>query len=291
MKTNIKSKSIRMLLLVATGIVFTQCEKQVLADPVSNQVALEARGGADPAAVCTCLTENYANDPLSADEITALNFMRQEEKLARDVYMALNEQYNQMIFTNIIRSEQQHMDAVGCLLSKYELPDPVAGMEAGQFADEGLAKLYVDLVEQGAGGLVSALTVGATIEDLDIKDLAGWLEKPTLDNEDVQAVFNELMRGSRNHLRAFVRNLGWNDATYTVQYLDEETYQSILASSTERGGSLCDGLCDGTGQYNGNRKGNGGNGTCDGTGQNNNQGNNGKQGQNGNSGQRNGRNG
>nr|HQU52984.1 DUF2202 domain-containing protein [Saprospiraceae bacterium] len=120
---------------------------------------------------------------------------------------------------------------------------------------------------------------------------AGWLEKPTLDNEDVQAVFNELMRGSRNHLRAFVRNLGWNDATYTVQYLDEETYQAILASSTERGGSLCDGLCDGTGQYNGNRKGNGGNGTCDGTGQNNNQGNNGKQGQNGNSGQRNGRNG
>ena len=291
MKSIVKFKSIGMILLAAVGVTFVQCEKQALADPVTDQVTLEQRGGIDAEALCTCLTENYAKDPLSADEIAALTFMRQEEKLARDVYMALNEQYNQRIFTNIIRSEQQHMDAIGCLLTKYELADPVAGMEAGQFANEDLAALYSQLLEQGGGGLVSALQVGATIEDLDLNDLAVWLEKTTLDNEDVIAVFNELMRGSRNHLRAFVRNLGWNDASYTVQYLDEETYLAILESGMERGGTLCDGLCDGTG-FNGNGNGQGlGTGECDGTGRGLNQGNNGPKGSAGNPGSRNGRNG
>ncbi len=51
--------------------------------------------------------------------------LREEEKLARDVYLYLYTHWNQWIFSNIAKSEQQHMDAVKGLLDKYDIEDPV----------------------------------------------------------------------------------------------------------------------------------------------------------------------
>ena len=49
-------------------------------------------------------------------EKESLTLMRQEEKLARDVYLTLGENYDLPVFTNIPRSEQRHMDQMGELL-------------------------------------------------------------------------------------------------------------------------------------------------------------------------------
>ena len=61
---------------------------------------------------------------LTQAEIDALWFMREEEKLARDVYLVLAEKWDLGLFWNIAESEQQHMDAVLKLLKKYGLEDP-----------------------------------------------------------------------------------------------------------------------------------------------------------------------
>ena len=58
---------------------------------------------------------------LSADEKKGLLLMREEEKLARDVYMALYKQWRLPIFSNIAASEQRHMDAIRTLLDRYGL--------------------------------------------------------------------------------------------------------------------------------------------------------------------------
>ncbi|HSQ75298.1 MAG TPA: DUF2202 domain-containing protein [Bacteroidota bacterium] len=174
-----------------------------------------------------------AVEPLSDDESHALVWMREEEKLARDVYAALSAQWKRPIFANISRSEQTHMDAVLALLRKYKIPDPVEGKASGVFADETLQNLYTTLVERGLKSEAEALTVGCLIEELDITDL----QKHTAvtDNADILLVFRNLTKGSRNHLRAFNRNLIAAGVTYTPQYLSQDAYDAIANSPMERG--------------------------------------------------------
>jgi len=171
-------------------------------------------------------------EPISA-EIDGLLQMREEEKLARDVYYTLHEKWGLRIFDNIAQSEQQHMTAVKLLLDKYGLTDPVVDSSVGIFSSKEMGALYVQLTEQGSLSLVDALTVGATIEDLDIADLYELLEET--DNLDIRTVYQNLAKGSRNHLRAFVYQLSIYDASYSAQYLAQEQIDEILSSEMERG--------------------------------------------------------
>jgi hypothetical protein len=51
--------------------------------------------------------------------------MRQEEKMARDVYRTLGKTYAINQFKNIPLSEQKHTDAMELLLERYDIPDPI----------------------------------------------------------------------------------------------------------------------------------------------------------------------
>lgn len=166
-------------------------------------------------------------EDLSAEEIAGLLLMREEEKLARDVYITLFSKYSIKIFTNISRSEQTHTDAVKLLLDKYALNDPVQSDVVGVFTNQDLQALYNQLIETGNISDVEALKVGAAIEEIDILDLLEQLSE-VVDNQDLAYVYNNLNDGSENHLRAFVKNLSMRGVTYSPMYLDIETYNSII---------------------------------------------------------------
>lgn len=70
------------------------------------------------------MIEQLPHENLNEVEIADLTLMREEEKLARDVYWALGDIWTFRIFANISQSEQVHMDAMLALLEKYELQDP-----------------------------------------------------------------------------------------------------------------------------------------------------------------------
>lgn len=140
---------------------------------------------------------------LTPAEKSALVYMREEEKLARDVYLALAKRWSLPVFSNIARSEQRHMDAVGVLLDRYGIADPAAGQPVGRFTNPELQKLYGTLVSDGSRSLAAALAVGVRIEKLDIADLNERLEKVV--RADVRLVLTQLERASHNHLRAFSR--------------------------------------------------------------------------------------
>jgi len=127
---------------------------------------------------------------LSEEQSAGLLQMREEEKLAHDVYIAL----------------------------------------AGQFANADLGALYTSFVAQGRVSLVDALIVGATIEDLDIADLKA------LDTNapDIMLVYSNLERGSRNHLRAFTKQLVRNGASYTPIHISQADYDAIISTGMER---------------------------------------------------------
>jgi hypothetical protein len=164
---------------------------------------------------------------LTAEQKAALQFMREEEKLARDVYITFHNQYGLIVFRNISRSEQAHMNAIKRLLNIYNVEDPVGDNGVGVFTNQDLQTLYNALIEQGSNSVIDALSVGAAIEEIDILDLFERIEL-TRDFPIITRVFSHLEKGSENHLRAFVRNLSWRGVTYEPQYLDEETYNDII---------------------------------------------------------------
>jgi hypothetical protein len=166
-------------------------------------------------------------EPLSENEQSSLLFMREEEKLARDVYHYLNIKWSAQIFDNISSSEQTHMDAILVLLNRYNLEDPAAGKESGIFVNSDIQQLYDDLTQVGQKSSIDALKVGAAIEEIDIIDLKNALDS-FVDNQDIEWVYDNLMKGSENHLRSFVRNLANQGVNYLPQYLTQEEFDAII---------------------------------------------------------------
>ena len=141
---------------------------------------------------------------LSSIEKDGLIYMRLEEKLARDVYLTLGKTYKQKMFVNIPKSEQRHMDAVKALLDKYEIADPITDDVIGSFSNAKFKKLYDDLITKGQTSFKDAMKVGIEIEEMDIKDLTERIEQT--DNPDIKMIYENLKRGSENHLRAFTKH-------------------------------------------------------------------------------------
>uniref|UniRef100_UPI004049FCFC DUF2202 domain-containing protein n=1 Tax=Fulvivirga sp. TaxID=1931237 RepID=UPI004049FCFC len=175
-------------------------------------------------------------EPLSASEIDDILFMREEEKLARDVYDYLYTKWSVQSFKNIASSEQSHMDAILALINKYDLNDPASANIPGKFTNPVLQSLYDDLIKSGSISKEDAFRVGAAIEEIDILDLQKALDT-NVDNKDIILVFESLTKGSRNHLRSFVKNLSTIGVSYSPQYLTQAAYDDIINAPMEQGGS------------------------------------------------------
>jgi len=164
---------------------------------------------------------------LTEQEIQGLLYMREEEKLARDVYLTLDKKWNELIiFENIAESEQRHMDSIKKLLDKYGLDDPAQGNDIGEFSNQELQDLFYELVEEGEQSLITALTVGGKIEEIDIIDLKTYIGQT--DEFDIKRVYNNLLEGSKNHLRAFVKELKKHGITYEPFYLSQDEFDDII---------------------------------------------------------------
>jgi hypothetical protein len=146
------------------------------------------------------------------DEVAdMLAFMREEEKLAHDVYLLFSQMYASEeagadIFARITESEQRHTDAVLGLLDAYGLEDPAAGRAPGEFANDDLQALYTTLVDVGSAGYTKALGVGVVIEQKDMTDIVAAIEL-SVAYPDIVQVYSNLLAGSARHLAAFLQAL------------------------------------------------------------------------------------
>ncbi len=171
---------------------------------------------------------------LDPGEAATLVFMREEERVARDVYLNMDALWQLLPFGNIAASEQKHMDAIKGAMDKYGLADPSNPDDIGIYFDGALQRLYTDLIDRGEGSYLAALQVGALIEEVDIED--NEVAIAATDNADLQTIYNNLLRGSRNHLRAFVAEIERQGVVYSAQHLTQEAVDTILDTPMERGG-------------------------------------------------------
>lgn len=180
----------------------------------------------------TVASASATDETLSADEIAGLLFMREEEKLAHDVYVALFNVWGAQVFANIADSETEHTEAIRQLILSHGLPDPAATTAPGVFVNTELQALYDQLVAMGQPSLIEALKVGCLIEEKDIQDIN---DKKTLvlDEPDIVQVYDHLLCGSRNHLRAFNSNLLQQGVTYVPQVITQAEWDAIANAAEE----------------------------------------------------------
>lgn len=202
-----------VMLLIAAPFVLISCKKSD-----NNNVT--------PSGTSTTAT-------LTDYEKESLLHMREEEKLARDIYTYMLNKWGLNIYSNISNSEQKHMDAVLGLLNTYGLVDPVGNNPAGVFKNAELQNLYNTLIEKGDNSLMDALTVGATIEDMDLYDIR--IAKEKINNSDIISVYNNLAKGSRNHMREFYSQITSRGGSYIPQYITQSEMDAIINSPKEMG--------------------------------------------------------
>ena len=166
-------------------------------DASTTTTTLEGADRTHPAA-------DVAAGPLSQQEEAALIYLREEEKLAHDVYVTLYEKWGTRVFSNISVSETKHMASMKSLLDNYGLADPISTDEIGVFTNQELQRLFDTLVAQGGVSQAEALKVGVTIETKDIEDLERLIALTS--HSDIDEVAQNLLRGSQNHLSAFSRS-------------------------------------------------------------------------------------
>ena len=268
MKTMMKS-------LVMVGVITTAflgligCEK----DPMSseNEQYVSILNVADDGTT-SVIEANLKSVLIEAPELTdseldILLGMKEEEKLAHDVYIALYEKWGSLIFSNISSAEERHMNAVIRLLEYYGSDETSVG-EAGIFTIDKFQILYDELVAAGSVSIAEAYKTGLLIEEMDIKDLTEALE--IVSNDNIILVFENLLKASRNHLRAFNRELTKLEITYVPVYISQDEFDQILDSPMETGNRYRVNWSEGQNIQNRNGYHNGdGNGNCNGTGEGN----------------------
>ncbi|MBK9655043.1 MAG: DUF2202 domain-containing protein [Rhodanobacteraceae bacterium] len=197
----------------------------VLLGAIGAQVSVAA-GRAGGGAVTT---------PLTPVETADLRFMREEEKLARDVYLQSYDQWATPSFANIASSEQSHMDAMLRLLRRYQLADPAAGAAIGEFQDPSLQALHDNLMALGSTSELAALKVGGFIEEVDMRDIVAAMDRSQ--HADIDQTYAQLLCGSRNHLRAYAAQVSLVSGTaYVAQMLNQSAVDAIVHTATERCG-------------------------------------------------------
>lgn len=189
-----------------------------------------ARSGTEAGAVVSAAPA--LPQDLSAEEIAGLLYMREEEKLAHDVYVALFSLWGHNVFNQIAQSEAQHTEVMRQLVLAHGLLDPAAGNAPGVFVNTELQSLYDTLVARGQASLIEALKVGCLIEEKDIQDINDK-KAEVLDEPDIVRVYENLLCGSRNHLRAFNRTLTNQGGVYVPEVITQADWDAIANSPSE----------------------------------------------------------
>jgi hypothetical protein len=193
---------------------------------------------------------------LDAVEETHLIFMREEEKLARDVYITLGKLYRDLkVFTRIDDAEQKHTDTMAGMLDLYGIEDPSTSDKVGVFTGEDYGWYFTEkfelLLARGEIDGLEALYVGAFIEELDMHDIAhcpsvivetyfgldpegeGVEDLCGLvytDEATIIRAYESLIDGSKSHLRAYVKAIEQiiGEGNYIAQYLPQDVVDDIL---------------------------------------------------------------
>ncbi len=195
------NRTLILSLSIAAGVVAISGATAAITIASSSTQAPSVTSAAPQAGGATTATAAPVTAaPVAESSTSTLLFMIEEEKLAHDVYVTLGGLWGSNIFSNISQSEATHQQELLALFDSRAITDPRSSA-VGVFVNPDLQKLYDQLIAQGSVSRSAAMQVGITIENKDISDLG--VAVAAEHDQAVIAVYEQLLKGSENHLAAF----------------------------------------------------------------------------------------
>ena len=162
---------------------------------------------------------SYPMSTLTEGMKYSLAYMWHEEKVAKDIYLALNGVHANAKMKQIAdNGEATHISMVQSLVEKYDLnvtnletgheyevaytQEDLDALAPGEFAIAELQTLYDTLYSEGTVSAEAALKVGCKVEVTDINDLTLYIYHAA-GAEDLEDIFDYLRSGSYKHYWAF----------------------------------------------------------------------------------------
>lgn len=236
-----------VVILVAATFAFSLAA----ATPATAQQRHEARQYDHAGSGDECVTgfadlyDDIEPVTLTPGEGSMPGMLWEDEKLARDVYDLLENRWQLQIFGNISNAEQNHMDMVAKLFATYSLVYDFTDLDAGVYSEDHLTFRYESVATVvDSISLVEALEVGVELEVENLcllYDLLGVPGAPDLlvdtDNDHIKLVAQNLAKGTRNHMRAFVAALDAQGSAYVVVpgCLHADVFAAIVDGERESG--------------------------------------------------------
>lgn len=246
----------------ATAVQLEQVLMTELSASLADQTITETIDTANQSNVVLVLN-SLPVYPLTAEQQDSLYYMWNEEKLAKDLYLALNAVYPANALYNIAtNSESQHVNSMEGLLNKYQLTQNVINaynqanptqvpitqlseIPAGVFTVPSLQTLYNTLYQEGIISANAALQAGCKVEVTDVTDL----NQDIIDAgnaKDLVTFFEILRAGSYNHYWSFdnaLKKAGVTNGCLSAS-VDGSTFPK---TSINGGGANAGGAGSGTG--------------------------------------------
>ncbi len=227
----------KIAFLSISALFITSCNNSDEFDNNGNNEPLAVLKVAHDDGISSFITPNIcpilnATNALTADEIEFLFAIREDEKVAKDLYTAFAGQYPTAIqFSRIAAAEATHIAAVETVLGYYEITYPALGAP-GIFADAARQAQYDGLLAK-ATTLQAALEAMTTLEEENIA--AYKAVEANITNANLKLIVSNMIKASSNHLKAAVRQLATLGVIYTPIHLDQATFDDIINSALAQG--------------------------------------------------------
>jgi hypothetical protein len=151
--------------------------------------------------------KKYPSSSISSSVKSSLAYMYEEERLAKEVYLAIYQKQPIRQLSKIAsNSETRHIEAVKDLAQKYGVKTSL--QQVGRYQNSHIQSLFNQLYHKGIRSKKDALEVGCIVEVTDINDLDRYISQAQRAGaDDVLQTYDFLRKGSYNHYWAFDRGL------------------------------------------------------------------------------------
>ena len=125
------------------------------------------------------------------------------------------------------------------MFQKHINSDPSINNNVNGLVKQGLVSLFDNLLTQGKLSALEALYVGAAIEEVDMLDLQQAIDNA--DNNHIRRMYENLLSGSRNHLRTYIKQIEEQGNVYEALFLSQDEIDAIThpQSTRRRSRTLC----------------------------------------------------
>ncbi len=177
-----KTLNLYAAVILALAVVFASCSKEEIEAPIRTPDSGDVQG-----------LSNFERDGLVA--------LLETQKMHRDVYAWMNDQFPSAVFAALAESDGEGMERLSQAVNKYGIYNPTSNRLPGEFEDVGLQNRYNEFIRLTVGDLPAMIENARVMEE----EVICQLQEQQLclcGNDDLRELYGNLIQESKTQLQA-----------------------------------------------------------------------------------------